>query len=515
MLAAANFHRLAGDRDRAISILEELLPEAHGDERADVLLALARSRSGPVARVIQLCEEATHVTNDDARVAEVLAFLSFLRILDGDVYSSLAAARAGLERAERVNDPELLARAIGRVASAEQFTLEITPGLLERGVELEQSLPRQLEYPESPIVALGRRLALLGELTKAREIISREEEKASARGDEGTRGLLLFYLIMLEWQAGRWQRGLERAEAALALAEQLGDEQYKGMVLYGRATILAYLGQVDEAHAVAAEALAIAETTGDAQFSVWNSSLLGFIALSLGDISAAARHLRPLPAQLVAQGWNEPGDPWPETIESLLALGELEEARTLLTQFEELALRLGAPRGLAPAARCRALLAAAEGDLDAAFAAFDRALAEHERAEPVFERGRTLLALGATRRRAKRQRAARESLEQALAVFDELGAALWAAKAREELARIGGRRRAAKELTETERRVASLAAEGLSNKEIASTLYMSVHTVEAHLSHIYRKLEVRSRTELGRRFSGSDGAMRMDAGAKV
>src|SRR6266545_4125956 len=495
-LVAANFHRLAGDRERAISILEELLPEAQGDERADVLLALARSRPGPVASIIQFCEEATRVTNDDARVAEVLAFLSFLRILDGDVYSSLAAARAGLERAERVDDPELLARAIGRVASAEQFTLEITPGLLERGVELEQALPQQLEYPESPIVAFGRRLVLLGELDNARKIIAREEEKAAARGDEGTRGQLLFYLIMLEWQAGRWQRALEHAAAALELAEQLGDEQYKGMVIYGRATILAYLGQVDEARAVAARALAIAERTGDAQFSLWNASLLGFLELSLGNIPAAAQYLRSLPGQLVAQGWNEPGDPWPETIEALLALGELDEARSLLALFEELAARLGTPRGLAPAARCRALLAAAEGDLDAAFASFDRALAEHDRAEAVFERGRTLLALGATQRRAKQKRAARESLERALALFDELGARLWAAKARDELARIGGRRPSSKELTETERRVAALAAQGRSNKEIASTLYMSVHTVEAHLSRIYRKLEVRSRTEL-------------------
>jgi DNA-binding NarL/FixJ family response regulator len=121
----------------------------------------------------------------------------------------------------------------------------------------------------------------------------------------------------------------------------------------------------------------------------------------------------------------------------------------------------------------------------------------------------------ATQRRAKQKRAARESLQRALVLFDELGARLWAAKARDELARIGGRRSPAKELTETEQRVASHAAEGLSNKEIAATLYMSVHTVEAHLSRIYRKLGVRSRTQLGHRLAGSNEAMRMDAGAKV
>jgi DNA-binding NarL/FixJ family response regulator len=133
----------------------------------------------------------------------------------------------------------------------------------------------------------------------------------------------------------------------------------------------------------------------------------------------------------------------------------------------------------------------------------------------TFECGRTLLALGSTRRRAKQKRAAREALEQALALFEELGARLWAAKAREELARIGGRRPASKNLTETERRVASLAAEGHSNKEIAAALFVSVHTVEAHLSRIYRKLEIRSRAELGRRIAASEDATIEDTAAKV
>lgn len=501
LFVAANFHRLAGDRERAASILEGLLPDARGDERADVLLALARSRRDQVRRAIELCEEATRVTCDDGRAAEALAFLSLLRIIDGHVYGSLSAARSGLERAERVGDPELLARTIGRVASAEQFGLEMTPGLLERGVTLEEGLPQRLEYPESPIVAFARRLVLLGELDRARDIINREEQMAAARGDEGTHGQLLFYLVMLEWKAGRWQRALEHAALALELGEQLGDRQYEGMVLYGRATILAHLGRVDEARATAAKALSIFDATGDAHNAVWALGVLGFIDLSLGDMSAAATHLRALPRRLVAMGWNEPADPWPETIEVVAALGELEEARSLLALFEERALRLGAPRGLAPAARCRGLVAAADGDLETALASFGAALAEHDRAEEPFERGRTLLALGTTLRRAKQQRAARDSLEQAAAVFDELGARLWAAKARAELARIGGRRRGSRELTETEARVTSLVVDGLSNKEIASKLYMSVHTVEAHLSRIYRKLEVRSRTELGRRMT--------------
>ena len=104
-------------------------------------------------------------------------------------------------------------------------------------------------------------------------------------------------------------------------------------------------------------------------------------------------------------------------------------------------------------------------------------------------------------RQAQQKRAAREALEQALAIFEDLGARLWADKARSELRRISGRQPAADELTETERRVAELAAQGRTNKEIAAELFMGVSTVEAHLSHVYRKLGIRSRTELAGRIA--------------
>jgi DNA-binding NarL/FixJ family response regulator len=130
-------------------------------------------------------------------------------------------------------------------------------------------------------------------------------------------------------------------------------------------------------------------------------------------------------------------------------------------------------------------------------AAFEASLAD---AAPYpLERGRTLLCLGVVRRQAQQKRAARDALEQALAMFEELGARLWAERARAELKRIGGRQRPSDELTETERRVAELAAQGRMNKEIAAELYMGVSTVEAHLSRVYRTLGVRSRTELAGR----------------
>jgi DNA-binding CsgD family transcriptional regulator len=498
-LRAAHFHRLAGDRERAARILEELLAEVPGGpERADVLFALASLRRVDLREITRLCEEALReAAGDDVRAAQIIAFLSWMKLLAGDVRGALADARAGLAEAEKTGDAMLTARAIARVAMAETWACEITPGLVERGVEIEQTLDRPLEFHESPTIALARRLICLSDLTRARSLLEEAEARATARGDEGTRAHVLFHRTLLEWFAGCWQQALEHAGDGLELAEQLGDDQLRGMFLNVRATVDATLGDVERTRAGVEEALVISESVSDAVFPLWDLAALGHLELSLGNLRAAAGHLRELPARLVAAGWDDPTDAlWPDTIETLIGLGEQDDARLLVEQFEERAERLGGPWALAVVARCRGLLSAADGDPATALASFERALVEHERAGCPFERARTLLALGAVRRRAKQKRAAREALDEAVAAFDELGARVWAGRAREELARVSGRRPSTRELTETEERVVRLAAQGLSNKEIAAALFVTVHTVEAHLVHVYRKLGIRSRSEL-------------------
>ena len=102
------------------------------------------------------------------------------------------------------------------------------------------------------------------------------------------------------------------------------------------------------------------------------------------------------------------------------------------------------------------------------------------------------------RRRARQKRPARDAIASALEAFEELGAATWAARARAELGRIGGRTRA-EGLTAAERRVAELVAAGRTNREVAAELFLAERTVASHLTHVYAKLGVRSRTELARR----------------
>ena len=498
-LRSATYHRLAGDGERAVATLTELLQEApSGVERADVLFELALTRRANAPRIIELCNEAfAEAGSDEVRSTRILAYRSFMRLFQADVREGLVDARAALERAEKIGDPTLLAVAIARVGHAEVWAAETpTPGLVERGAEIEVRLGLSLEYYESPRVALARMLGGAGEIERAHAIFEELEQEAIERGDEGSRGQILWRLALMEWYMGRWHRALEHATAALEIAEQTGEVHQRAFMGRIKALIETDLGLVEEARRAGMESLQLAQEMSDEVNTFTCGGALGRLELALGNLEAAGTYLRDIPARALSLGYNDPTAPfWGDAIETLVSLGELEHARDYLGPYEQHSTRVGDPWAVAVAARSAGLLAGAEGDVAGASAAFERALAELDGQPFPLERGRTLLCLGTVRRQAQQKKAAREALEQALQIFEELGALLWAEKARAELRRISGRRAPSEELTETERRVAELASQGRTNKEIAAELFMGVSTVEAHLSRVYRKLGVR-RAEL-------------------
>jgi DNA-binding CsgD family transcriptional regulator len=150
----------------------------------------------------------------------------------------------------------------------------------------------------------------------------------------------------------------------------------------------------------------------------------------------------------------------------------------------------------------------ARGESEKASEAIASALEHHQRLPMPFELARTLTVAGEIHRRARRKRRAMDALVAAEAIFDRLGAPIWRKRAAEERSRVGVRTatsRASSSLTEAEVEVAGLAIKGLSNAEIAGRLFMSQRTVQAHLSKIYRKVGVRSRTQLAARFRSEQG----------
>jgi DNA-binding CsgD family transcriptional regulator len=484
--------------------LAELPP---GGDRADAFFVLATIADDDAPASVRALNEAIENAADDAARLSALHRTrgNYGFVASADVSEAATESQIGLAAAERSGEVALIAPALAEVAFMETLAGWITPGLLERALKLGHGVP-SLTYIESPRFVLGMRNLYADRVDEGRLLLQEELIDAERRGDDYTCSSILLHLTELEVRAGNFDRAKERAAECTVLQEQRGEAHQGGAGLYAMALVAAHSGRAEEARAAAERGIAASDAIGDRVFATQNQAVLGFLELSLGDAVAADQLLRPLPPWLVEHGWDEPSvcPAWPNAIEALVAINELRLARSYLDQFQERADRCDCPWALATAARCRGLLQGAEGRQDGAVDAFEQALLEHKRPAGSFERGRTLLCYGLVLRRAKRRGQARSRLEEAIATFDRVGAPLWATRARAELARVSGRPRAGGGLTPTERGIAQLVAEGLSNAEVAAKLFLSVRTVGTSLTQIYAKLGIRSRTELAARYKSGE-----------
>ena len=505
---AAEHHIHAGDRPRARALLEELLVDAaQGAIRSDALRLLAeiRYQEDSLAEAVALLEEAAEHAEDPALAVTIELNLTFVRCNHvGDFASADPHADRALAYAALAEDDALLAEALG-VRAMVDFLIGrgVDWARMERALSLEDPdrlLPQHLR-PSSVSACLKLHV---GRLAEAREELTAQRAAAIDSGDESDLAYVLFWLAWLETLSGDLDAAAAYAEDAAVQAALAGSRFNGAWALGQRAVVHAHRGEADAAREAAARAAEIAHELAAALPMLWVSAALGVLELSLGNPAAAWDAMRDLTERVEADGVREPT--WvfiPEAIEALIGLGELDRAERLLTDWEHRAQELDRVPGLATGARCRGLLLAARSDLDGAAQALERSLAESARMEIPFERARTLFVQGQVRRRLRHKRAARDSLEEALAVFERIGARVWTERVREELARLGSRRRSPAELTPAEARVVELAAQGQSNKAIAQRLFVTVHTVEVHLSHAYRKLGVSSRTQLAGRLTAT------------
>ncbi|MGH2871512.1 MAG: helix-turn-helix transcriptional regulator, partial [Solirubrobacteraceae bacterium] len=318
------------------------------------------------------------------------------------------------------------------------------------------------------------------------------------RGQEGIAPLASAFIVWAYLWTGDFAAAARVAEQAEDAAALLDDQAVLATGRTASALVHAHDGQTERARAEAVQALDLYTGLRWASALIWPSWALGVAALCDGDHEYARSLLGPLAEQVSAMGAVDPivGLFVPDNIEALIALGEEEQAQRLLQWFEGRAVALDADWALALTARCKAALAARAGDIEAASAAFEVALAAHDRSSIEFERARTLLLAGRCYRRAKRRRAAVGALSEAAELFDKLGASGWAVRAHAELNRVGRRTAGADALTESERLIAELAASGLTNRQVAEHAFVSIKTVEANLTRVYRKLGVRSRVGL-------------------
>jgi len=495
-MAAADYWLLAGDHERALQLIEPVaMAAARGPERAEALRCLGRvlySLDEDLRAADVFAEALREQGVPTATRASIHMWRSHALRLAGDLAAAERDAEEALRLSELGEDPGVTAHALtALVTMRRDLGRDVPRDLMDRALQLESSI-EPFFVSDRPSLVLAVQLIMAGELDKARDIYVSLLDEATTRGDEDSAMGIRISLGRVELLAGNWEASHDQTEKGISLAPKPGNW------LGAKALVEVCVGDVGAARADGEKALEVSRGGDSLLGELLALSALGFLELSLGDARVANHHLASAWQLHRSWGIGEPAD-FPfvgDHVEALIELGELDEAGEVLDWLEERGQALDRPWALAISARYRGLLAAADGDFQAAFASLDRALKEQERLPMPFELGRTMLVLGAIRRRAKQKRPAREALEEALAIFERLGAPQWADKARAELARIGGRRSAAGQLTEAETRVAKLAAAGRTNREIADALFMSVRTVEGHLSHAYGKLGVRSRTEL-------------------
>ncbi len=410
-------------------------------------------------------------------------------------------AHRALALVEADGDETLMARPLAVCAMVDyMFGRGVSWDKVERALALED------HEAITPLQARPTTIAALlhlytGNHAEGRERLTAVWTWAADRADEGDLAFVLVWLSWLETRSGNFATAGSLADQAKMFAALTGSESTRAFAVAQRALVAAHEGDITQAREGAAEATALSGLVDFLLPRVWAGAAVAVLELSLGNPEAAWRACEEITAPFEAFGIAEPVLVFflPDALEGLIALGQLDRAEALVSSLQGRGRDLDRPWALATGARCRGLLLAARGDLVGAVAALDEALIEHERLDMPFERARTLFAKGLVERRARQRGQARASLAEALEAFDGMGARLWAERARDELSRVSGRRaRGSSELTPAERRVVELAAEGLSNKEIAEALFVSVHTVETHLSHAYSKLGVRSRSQLAR-----------------
>ncbi|MGH3071555.1 MAG: ATP-binding protein [Gaiellaceae bacterium] len=493
--ATTRAHCATGEVERARALSEELLGRAaRGAERAEALALVAEVEGDLIGRAIELRREALDEPGAPAALSAALhQKLSLsVRFREG-LEPAEAHARAAVELAAKIGDDGLQATALAglalvRLNGGEEGAL----ALATQAAELAASAEEERRTETDAIVA--HVLVWSGELERARELLEHRYVDWSER-DERKAAYALWYLAVVELRLGR----LELADAYAAESRQLaapyartGEESPTS--LFPSALIAAHRGDLVRARQFAEEMVRLAELHETRLCGV--HATLGTVDLWSGDADAAAERFAAAEQVPNPADDGEPTMQWwrAEQAEALLELGRADDAEARIEAWEESARRLDRAWPLAEAARCRGLIAAARGDVDRAIALLEEAA----ELSSGFGRGRALLALGIVRRRARQKRPARDAIEAARAAFEELGAAGWAKRARDELGAIAGRRRV-EGLTPSERRVADLVAKGRTNAEVAASLFLAERTVASHLTHVYAKLGVRSRTELARK----------------
>jgi DNA-binding CsgD family transcriptional regulator len=505
-IQTAAYHVDAADPGRARSLLEKTtaqMPAGPARAAALHLLALVRLYGDSFGDAAELLNQGLDEAAENAALrVQMLVALAFALVNTGDLPAALCTVEDAVTAACELGDPPSISLALGM-----RVVLHVMRGDGFDEASMQEAIThgdRHAKVPLAfrPTVQSAMLLGWIGELERAHEQMLSIRRDCMERGEEGELMFVGFHMVLHAVWRGDFTEAALVADDTMERAVQLGGDFPAFIGLTVRATVAAYGGHDNAARRDIAEALAAGQRSSAHTLMQWTVDVLGFLEVSLGNHQAALATLQPrLSALEAAPDSTEiiSASFVPDAVEALIQVGRIGEAESLASTLQRNGERLDRAWLLAVGARCRSMLLAANGDLAEAMLFAQRAMAQHDRLAMPFELARTQLLLGQLQRRNRRRDAAAATLREALATFERLDTPLWAARARASLARSGAAPAQASLLTTSERRVAELAASGMTNRDVAAALFISVKTVEVNLTRIYRKLDIHSRAELGRR----------------
>lgn len=500
-MRAVESYTVGGATDAALKALEGAADLAREPlARAEVLLRrvnLTRRMPGARALIEQglaLAPPGTDVHNS------LTSLMAALYRLEGDGDRALEFARAAVREARDGGDATSLFWALNAQLTVERHWGSGDAVGTEAGIAALLARSRA-ELPESLVAWTHAFYAPWYDDTaepQARKAI----RAAIEAGRYGDLTQLYIALVMHLCRASR----IDDARAAVDAADQVGAWALSAFQEpIARGLVAAYTGDLDRARAVIAEAVIEARSIESTYWLCGFLAQLGFVETSAGEWQAALVALREIADVFDRTGMVDLEQVlWAvDYADAALQVGALDEVERAVAVLRRQGAS-GRPEATVAADRCHALLVAASGDVDGALRELAR-IVDLEGVECPFEAARSRLALGQVYRRAGYKGMAAETLTGAAESFEQIGVPRWAERARLEAGRVG-LQPSSTALTATEQRVAALIAQGHSNQQIAAELFISVKTVEANLTRIYRKLSVRSRTELAARLGHAAAA---------
>ena len=506
VLASAEYHHHAGSlelaTDRAREALDIAAEPSVRTRALAVLGTVAGDKEGIEAGTALYRRALREPATSRVLRADLHQKLAWLRLLGADATGAERHARAMLRLADGI-DPaaETAAGATLSLVLAARAR-PVLAGFASRVRSSAGGSERPWAWSEiGPAALEGVVLLWAGELEHARTPLEAMLHDAVESGDPWGEMHALAYLSAMETNLGRPARGRALALRYLELAAAADQDAQRAGALWPLAGAAGWLGRTDEARDAARQGLELSERTGHCLYVIGNLVVVGALELSLDNPPAAVAALERAWKLMCDGGVQSPGrfPLLPDLVDALIAVGDVDRAAAIAREHRRISRSLDRPWIRALTARCEAVVADARGEETVAVTAFECALREHGLHDRSLDRARTLLAYGTLHRRRRRKSLARELLEAARELFDAAGAAHWAERSRIELGRIGGRRASsAGSLSATESEIARLVAAGRTNREVAAALHLSARTVEWNLSKLYRKLGVRSRTELAR-----------------